>query len=270
MKILSNAKINLGLSVLRKRNDGFHDIESLFLPIPWYDEIEIEVANQLHFSSEGIEIDGDLENNLCLKAYYLLEKNYLIPPVNIHLKKQIPIGAGLGGGSSNAAFILKGLNDLFKLKLSDEELGKLADELGSDCSFFIQNRPALVTGKGEEINTSINFNLSAYCVVVYPNFHISTQEAYHLVKPKEKSLSIKDAIQLPIEQWQNKVVNDFEVPLLDSYSKLKKLKHSLKEMGATFVSMSGSGSSFFALFDHKPTIEFDKSNYAWRLFELSF
>lgn len=270
MKIRSNAKINLGLSVLRKRNDGFHDIESLFLPISWYDEIEIREDKKLNFSTEGVSIDGGLENNLCLKAYLLMKQQYSIPPVNIHLNKQVPIGAGLGGGSSNAAFTLKALNDLFELKLSEEKLEKLADQLGSDCSFFIQNKPALVTGKGELINTAIDFNLSAHCVVVYPKLHISTQKAYRLVKPKVKPLSIKDAIQLPMEQWQNKVINDFEAPLLECYSELREVKQSLKEMGASFVSMSGSGSSFFAFFAQKPTSKFEGLNYSYKSFDLSF
>lgn len=270
MNIQSNAKINLGLSVLEKRNDGFHEIESLFLPIPWYDEIELQIAEKLKFTSEGIFIDGNVESNLCVKAYHLLKKHYDIPPVHIHLNKKIPIGAGLGGGSSNAAFVLKGLVKLFDLKISIKELERLADQLGSDCSFFIQNRPALVTGKGEKLDNLIDFSLSTHCLVVYPKLHISTQEAYRLVKPCIKKNKISKLAQLPYTKWQNELINDFEAPILNAYPRLKQLKRKLMDMGASYVSMSGSGSSFFAFFKYRPEVTFEKLNVDWKQFELQF
>ncbi|MEQ8624084.1 MAG: 4-(cytidine 5'-diphospho)-2-C-methyl-D-erythritol kinase [Vicingaceae bacterium] len=270
MNIQSNAKINLGLSVIRKRDDGFHEIESLFLPIPWYDHIELHRSEKLQFTSEGISIDGNMESNLCVKAYHLLQKRFDLPPVHIHLKKQIPIGAGLGGGSSNAAFVLKGLVELFNLQISLGELEILADQLGSDCSFFIQNKPALVTGKGEKLDNTIDFNLSTHCLVVYPKLHISTQEAYSLVKPSEKKQEVKELINEPLINWQTKIINDFEAPIVQAYPSLKEIRNLLKEMGAIFVSMSGSGSSFFAFFEKKPEVNLEESKVDWRLFELHY
>ena len=270
MNIQSNAKINLGLSVIRKRDDGYNEIESLFLPIPWCDVIEIKKAEKLDFTAEGISIDGSFENNLCVKAYHLLKKYFSIPPVHIHLKKRIPIGAGLGGGSSNAAFVLKGLASLFDLQISTNELEVLADQLGSDCSFFIKNKPALVTGKGEIIDNTIDFSLSAHCLVVYPKLHISTQEAYRLVKPSQKKQAIKELIKLPLGAWQSSIINDFEAPIIEAYPFLGQVRKQLSEMGATYVSMSGSGSSFFAFYKDKPKVSFGDLEVEWKLFELHF
>jgi len=268
MKLLSNAKINLGLNIVEKREDGFHNLESVFLPVPWCDEIEISESSRLVFNSSGIEIDGNPATNLCLKAYDLIKSQFDIPPVNIQLKKQIPIGAGLGGGSSNAAFVLKALSELFKLNIEVSRLEVMADQLGSDCAFFIRNKAAFVSGKGELLNHNFKFNLKTKCILVNPNTHISTKEAYAAIQPKQPTVSLQNALQLPLTEWQNAVVNDFEAALLPNYPKLVELKKQLQAMGAQYVSMSGSGSSFFAFFKEEPTtILFDK-NYQWKSFEL--
>lgn len=251
MLLKCNAKINLGLSVTGKRKDGFHNIESIFLPVPWHDEIEITLSDKTVFTSEGIPIDGKAENNLCLQAYHLLLADFLMPPVHIHLKKNIPIGAGLGGGSSDAAFVLKGLNELFSLNLSIEKLEKYAGQLGSDCTFFIRNQPAFVSGKGEQLEP-IDIELKGYCLLVNPNIHISTKEAYTAIRPKKSAISLKEVIRLPYSDWQHKIINDFEAALLPKYSAMEDLKNKLLAMGAYYVAMSGSGSTYFAFFHQKP------------------
>lgn len=270
MHLLSNAKINLGLSILNRREDGFHNIESLFLPVPWNDEIELSTSAKTAMMLSGIEVDSEDSDNLCMKAYHLLKDQFDLPPVSIKLQKNIPIGAGLGGGSSNAAVVLKGLNQLFELNISLPNLMKYADQLGSDCSFFIENRPAFVSGKGELIDSQIEFSLNTYAVLVYPNLSISTKEAYGKIVPQQPEKSIRELIQEPPHSWQNILINNFEDPLLKSYGRLRDLKEQLKSMGAFYVSMSGSGSSFFAFFDQKPTsVKFNRE-YPHRIFKLAF
>lgn len=268
MLLTCNAKINLGLSVTGKRPDGFHSIESLFIPIPWNDYIEIKRSEELAFSAEGIHVDGNKEDNLCLRAYHLLNQRFGLPKMSIHLKKEIPIGAGLGGGSSDAAFVLKGLNEFFELNLSIEELEEYAGQLGSDCVFFIRNKAALVTGRGEQIDTTIPMTFFTYCIVVNPEIHISTKEAYSKISPKPPTLKLSKAITLPLEQWQDVIKNDFELALLPDYPALQVLKQKLLDMGAYYVSMSGSGSTFFAFFDCKPDQLLFNKSYKWRGFEL--
>lgn len=266
MLLLCNAKINLGLSIISKREDGFHNLESIFLPVPWYDTIELTLASKTSFSAEGISISGDPNVNLSMKAYHLLATDFLLSPVHIHLNKQVPIGAGLGGGSSDAAFVLKGLNELFGLNLSIERLEQYADQLGSDCSFFIQNRPAFVSGKGEVLEP-IHFQLSGYCLLVNPNIHISTKEAYQSIIPKQPSVKLKEAIQLPKERWPAMVKNDFEEALIHHYPELKKLREKLEKMGAYYVAMSGSGSTYFAFFEKLPD-EISFGDYQVKSFSL--
>jgi len=269
MLIKSNAKINLGLSIIERRTDGFHNIESIFLPIPWFDKIEIKKTDKTSFSANGVRIDGTAEDNLCMKAYSLLKNDFQLPNVGIQLEKNIPIGAGLGGGSSNAAFVLKGLNQLFDLKIGIEGLETYADQLGSDCSFFIKNQASYVSGKGEIIEAENNLNLKTFCIVVNPNLHISTKEAYAQIVPKKATTQIREAILMPSEQWQKTIKNDFEEPLIKRYPILQKLRSDLEEMGAYYISMSGSGSTFFAFFKKKcDTILFDNS-YQYKNFELN-
>jgi 4-diphosphocytidyl-2-C-methyl-D-erythritol kinase len=268
MTVFPNAKINLGLSILSRREDGFHNIESIFLPIPWVDELSVYESDTFSFECDGIPIDGNTESNLCVKAYALLQEDFKLPPVQIKLQKNIPIGAGLGGGSADAAFTLKALNDLFHLTLKEEELEAYADRLGSDCSFFIANKPAFVSGKGEKIDHSFHLAISAYCMVVYPQLHISTKEAYENIEPKYPEVPLRNAIKNPLSAWQGAVVNDFEAALISKYPTLQQLRKNLKDMGASYVSMSGSGSSFFAFFSSKPTTILFSRQYAWKGFFL--
>jgi 4-diphosphocytidyl-2-C-methyl-D-erythritol kinase len=268
MRIKCNAKINLGLSITEKREDGFHNLESIFLPVPWYDIIEIQESGKTSFSSSGIAIDGDEKNNLCMKAYHLLARDFILPPVSIHLEKNIPIGAGLGGGSSDGAHVLKGLNELFRLNLSIERLEQLASLLGSDCPFFVQNKAAFVTGRGELLDTSLSIDLNCHCLLVNPGIHISTKEAYGAITPQKAPFNLLEINKLNDKDWQTTVVNDFETALLHNYPKLAALKHDLLALNPFYVSMSGSGSSFFAFFKEKPNEGIFK-DYASKVFELN-
>lgn len=270
MKLFPNAKINLGLFVTEKRKDGFHNLESLFLPVPWYDELEVVLAEKFHFSSLGIEIDGNSSNNLCVKAYDLLKNDFDLAPVSINLIKNIPIGAGLGGGSSDAAFTLKGVNAFFNLGLSESQLMNYAAKLGSDCAFFIPNLPSIASGKGEIISPVNDFRLNHYCLIVYPNLHIETKKAYENIQPQKAKFSISELLKNDVATWKNNLINDFEAPLLEIYPQLKSLKNQLFEMGAAYVSMSGSGSSFFAFFDKLPKSYLFPKDYPYRIFKLAF
>ena len=268
MRMNCNAKINLGLSITEKREDGFHNLESIFVPVPWYDVIEIQESEKTTFTSSGIQIDGDGTNNLCMKAYHLLARDFILPPVSIHLEKKIPIGAGLGGGSSDAAYVLKGLNEMFRLNLSIKRLEQLASLLGSDCPFFIQNKAAFVTGRGEQLDVNLKLDLNCYCILINPGIHISTKEAYGAITPQKAQFNLKELHTLDKGAWQNAVVNDFETALLPNYPELVDLKESLLALNPFYVSMSGSGSSFFAFFEDRPE-EYSFRNYASKTFELN-
>jgi len=241
-----NAKINLGLHVLRKREDGFHEIETVFYPIDMHDSLEIRPAVQTTFNFSGPELaEGE---NIVLKAYHLMGQEYGIPPVEIHLLKHIPAGAGLGGGSSDAAHSLVMLNDLFNLDISPAELEKLAAELGSDCAFFIRNKPALASGRGELLE-DIDLDLSGYEIkVIKPDIHISTPEAYGMVKPMDVRPSLREIIQKPVHEWKEVMVNDFEKPLFEKYPEIREHKEALYAQGPVYASMSGSGSAVYGLF----------------------
>lgn len=250
MIVFPNAKINIGLNILEKRKDGYHNIESIFYPVmELFDVLEIIQADKLQFSSSGITIPGSESDNLCLKAYQLIQSDYKISPVHIHLHKVIPIGAGLGGGSSDAAFTLKALNQLFELHLTDDQLINYARKLGSDCAFFIKNKPVYAFGKGDEFEP-IDLDLSNYIFKIeYPNIHIGTVEAYAGVKPKPSSKSLKDLIKLPIENWKNSIKNDFEASIFLNHPQIKVLKEKFYNEGAIYASMTGSGSAVFGFFE---------------------
>ena len=250
MILFPNAKINLGLQIKSKRADGYHELETIFYPVNYCDVLEILPSDQLDFTSSGIDIPG--KGNLCLDAYHLLKQDFDIQAVHIHLHKIIPIGAGLGGGSSDAAFTLKGLNVLFDLQLSTEQLRTYAVQIGADCPFFIENKPMLATGIGE-ILESIELDLSAYHIaIVKPNIHISTAEAYSLVTSNEPLYSLSDLIKFPVKEWQ--LQNDFEKSVFAKYPAIEDLKNSLYEQGAVYAAMSGSGSSVFGLFESRPKL----------------
>jgi len=251
MILFPPAKINLGLSILEKRSDGYHELETCMLPIPFYDILEILPADEFLFQQTGLEILGIAGDNLCEKAFCLIQKKYAIPNVLIHLRKQIPIGAGLGGGSSDGAYVLKGLNDVFELELSDEKLEHLAAELGSDCPFFIKNEAQIATGRGEKLSP-INLTMSGfYLVLLNPGIHIGTKEAYAGVFSSKKEVSLVKLLASPFDDWQKVICNDFESSIFLNHPKIKELKNELVDLGALYASMSGSGSSVFGIFKDK-------------------
>lgn len=253
-----NAKINLGLHITEKRLDGFHNIETVFYPIVnFFDKLTI-VRNKekMLLNISNLKIDGDWETNLCVKAYRLLQEDFELPDVHIFLEKNIPIGSGLGGGSSDAAFLLKAVRFMFKLDLTDKQLMNYAAKIGSDCAFFIKNIPMFATGRGE-ILTETTINLSEYyLVLVKPDIHISTKEAYSLVTPKKRDFSLKEKIEnTPIEKWKDFLVNDFEEFLFDKYPVIRLIKQELYEAGALYASMTGSGSAIYGIFRYKSETE---------------
>lgn len=254
MIAFSNCKINLGLHIINKREDGFHNLETVFYPIPLADTLELidnknNAFNDVTFTSYGLNIDGSLDSNLVVKAYRLLANDFKLKAVDFYLLKNIPMGAGLGGGSSNAAFALKLLNDSFGLNLSNKQLENYAAMLGSDCAFFIENKPSYATGRGE-ILEPINIDLSGYFfVLVKPNIHVSTADAFSNVYKRGESLvSLKELINNPIEKWNGLIENDFEKSVFKSHPRIGLIKNELYANGAIYASMSGSGASVFGLF----------------------
>tara|TARA_B110000977_G_scaffold27395_1_gene34641 strand:- start:24337 stop:25164 length:828 start_codon:yes stop_codon:yes gene_type:complete len=253
MILFPNAKINIGLNILSKREDGYHNLETIFYPIAWKDSLEIIKSNDQQFSSSGISIPGD--GNLCQQAYDLLDRDFGLESVHIHLHKNIPIGAGLGGGSSDAAFTLMGLNEMFDLKLSSIQLKEYALKLGADCPFFIDNKACLAKGIGEEL-TDVVLNISnVFLLVATPDVHVSTAMAYSGVVPQIPEVSLQKLISEPMPNWSMK--NDFEEGIFRLEPKIKALKDKMLDHGAIYCSMSGSGSSVFAFFDKKPMLHLD-------------
>jgi 4-diphosphocytidyl-2-C-methyl-D-erythritol kinase len=258
-----NAKINLGLQIKGKRKDGYHDLQTVFYPINIKDVLEIITAEdsqkQVQFTSSGLNVDGKAEDNLCIKAYQLLKKDFpLLPSVRMHLHKHIPMGAGMGGGSADAAFSLQMLNDKYKLQLSSEKLYEYALTLGSDCPFFILNKPCIAEGRGE-LMKEINLSLSPLkIVVVNPGIHVHTADAFKALTLRESHTDLSKAISKPIEQWKNLIVNDFEKPVFQKHPVLQDIKTRLYEAGAIFALMSGSGSTIYGIFDekHHPDLQF--------------
>jgi 4-diphosphocytidyl-2-C-methyl-D-erythritol kinase len=249
-----NAKINLGLNITEKRSDGYHSLESCFYPVPWKDALELLPADKFSFTFSGIEIPGGIQDNLCVKIYQAMAKEFRLPPVQMHLHKNIPIGAGLGGGSADAAFTIKTLNKLFALNLSDETMEEYVRPLGSDCAFFIKNKPVFAYDKGdhfEEINMNLNGKV---IVIVYPGFHISTKEAYNGIKPQKPAAPIKEILLSDKKVWKDQLKNDFEIEIFKTYPQLHKIKDTLYALGAFYASMSGSGSAIYGIFENKETI----------------
>lgn len=268
MVVFPNAKINLGLNVISKRADGFHNIESCFLPVPWSDGLEILPSSEVAFTSSGIDIPGASAENLCVAAYHLLRKDHHIPPVKIHLHKNIPIGAGMGGGSSDAAFTIKTLNDLFNLCLSEEDMEICARKLGSDCAFFIRNKPVIAIEKGDKFD-EVALDLSEkFLCIVYPGLHISTKEAYSGVKPIRPVVSIKEIINQPIKTWKDLLHNDFEDSLFPKYPQLANIKQAFYEYGALYASMTGSGSACYGIFETDNGLDRLFANYTSKTFKL--
>ncbi len=252
-----NAKINIGLNVVSKRTDGYHDLETIFYPVQLADALEMVVSERTEITVSGIVIDGELNDNLVIKAYNLLKEEFDLPPVKFHLHKVIPFGAGLGGGSADAAFTLKMLNGSFKLGLKTDQLENYATKLGADCAFFIQNKPTFATGIGNQLQP-INLDLSNYqIVIIKPNISVSTKDAYQNIVPQNPTIRLFNLVNSPVSAWKNQVINDFEKSVFSSFTQLSELKKLLYMLGAEYVSMSGSGSALFGIFRSLPA-DFDK------------
>ncbi|MBE8720462.1 4-(cytidine 5'-diphospho)-2-C-methyl-D-erythritol kinase [Sphingobacterium pedocola] len=250
MLSFANAKINLGLLVTEKREDGYHNIETVFYPVKLYDVVEITESDTFSFRSEGLSIPQE-GINLCEKAYKLLGADFDLKPVSIHLLKNIPIGAGLGGGSSDAAQVLILLNQLNELNLTTAQLQTYGAILGADCPFFIENTPVFASGTGTTF-APITLDLSKYrIVIVKPDIHISTAEAYQRITPQTPIINIQRVVRLPIQEWKYHLTNDFELGLFQQYPLIEKVKHKLYEKGALYASMSGSGSAVFGIFEQE-------------------
>lgn len=264
MIFFPNAKINLGLNVVGKRRDGYHNIESIFLPVNFTDALEViplkDINSSYNWQNSGLIVDTPSENNICIKALNLLkEEGYKIPPTNIQLHKNIPFGAGLGGGSSDGAFMLKLLNEYFELGISNLKLKTFALQLGADCSFFIDNTPSFVTGIGDKIKP-IKVDLKNYTIVIIvPNIHVSTPLAYNNITPHKPEHSLLESIEKPTKLWKDLIFNDFEKPVFVLFPEIKSIKDYMYKNGAIYASMSGSGSAVFGIFEQNPNIVYANS-----------
>ncbi len=259
MIFYSHCKINIGLNVTAKRSDGYHNIESLFYPVKAIsDAIEIVPCQQqspIEFSSSGIEVDCGSDKNLCVRAYMLMRERYGIGAVKMHLHKNIPLGAGLGGGSANCAAVIKGLNEIFALGLDSEAMCSLGAELGSDVPFFIEEQPAWVSGRGELLQRADVSLEGLYLIIIKPEVHISTPWAYSQIIPEDKGC-LRTKIEQGIDSWRASVENDFENAVFKEHAIIKDIKQSLYSSGALFALMSGSGASVYGIFKQKPKVDF--------------
>ena len=267
--VFPNCKINLGLSVLNKRSDGFHNLATVFYPIPLKDAIELIKTPQIsgsfiQFSQSGLSIPGDLSSNLGIKAYNLLQNDFPeLSSVQLHLHKVIPMGAGLGGGSADAAFTLQLLNTVLHLNIGEEKLAEYALQLGSDCPFFLYNKPCLATGRGE-ILKPLSLDLSGYqFLCIHPGIHVNTGAAFATLNRTTTALpavNLEDIVAQPIENWKSLLFNDFEEPVFKTYSTIAQLKQMLYRMGALYAAMSGSGSTVFGIFPKDFEVQIDKTS----------
>lgn len=252
MIVFPNAKINIGLHVVSKRPDGYHNLETLFYPVKLADALEMAETGKSGITFSGLPVEGNPDDNLVMKAYSLLKNDFGLPPVQFHLHKVIPTGAGLGGGSSDAAFTLKMLNTHFNLNLSADRLKDYAVRLGADCPFFIDNRPAFAEGIGDKLYPA-ELDLSGYqIVIIKPNVSVSTVQAYKNIIPAPSQFSLQELSDVPIEKWREVVVNDFEKSIFPLFSEIKEWKEKLYQWGALYASMSGSGSAVFGIFNRLP------------------
>ncbi|GHT05504.1 4-diphosphocytidyl-2-C-methyl-D-erythritol kinase [Bacteroidia bacterium] len=251
MLTFPNAKINLGLNIVAKRADGYHDIETVFYPIPLCDALEI-VPDRGTFTQTGILVDGDPQTNLVMKAYNLLKADHNLPAIDIFLQKNIPFGAGLGGGSADAAFMLKLLNDYAQLNLTISQLETYARQLGADCPFFIQNQPVFAEGIGD-VFSPVTVSLKGYYILlIKPDIHVSTKDAYAQVKPCRPKISVREIVQAPVQTWKDQLRNDFEDSVGAKFPEIHAIRQLLYERGALYAAMSGSGSTVFGIFSEDP------------------
>ncbi len=252
-----NSKINLGLRITAKRNDGFHDIESLFYPLPLADAAEIIIStefparesNPFECIQSGLPIPGDPKDNLCIKAWQRLQIDYpRMPPVKMYLIKGIPVGAGLGGGSSDAIATLQLLNDLLCLDIDDKQMAAYALELGSDCPFFLINQPALASGRGEILESFHPVLAGRSLVLVTPDIHISTAWAFSKIQPSIPTGKLRDILNAPLDQWKDQLINDFEAPVFEKFPVLREIKDQFYRTGAIYAAMSGTGSAIYGIY----------------------
>ena len=272
MLTFPNAKLNLGLYVTAKRPDGYHALETVFLPLPWADVLEVlpspkgQVASELTLS--GRPIPGEVATNLCLKAYELLKADFPdLPAVQMQLHKVVPIGAGLGGGSADAAFALRAIGEVFGLNLTTGQLENYARRLGADCAFFIQNQPCLALERGDVFEPIALSLTGTPCVVVYPGLHISTAQAFAGIVPQAPAQALRAALAQPMPTWRDTVFNDFEKSLAPTYPALADIKQQLYDAGATYASLSGSGSAVYGLFPglaEAPALAWPGEYLVWR------
>ncbi len=263
-----NCKINLGLNILNRRPDGFHNLETVFYPVPLTDVLEITPnsdvnAQGITFSTSGIDIpdDGD---NLCIRAFELVRADFSLPATLIHLHKCIPMGAGLGGGSADAASTLKGLNEVYELGISVADLENYARQLGSDCAFFVKNEPVFATQKGDCFHPT-RVDLSGWnLVLVNPNIHVSTAEAYACVDKNPAGRALRRSIEQPVQEWKNQVFNDFEGSVFPLHPDIDVLKDRLYAAGAVYAAMSGSGSTCFGLFEKEVDLSSFSEYFVWQ------
>ncbi|CAN5263897.1 4-(cytidine 5'-diphospho)-2-C-methyl-D-erythritol kinase [soil metagenome] len=254
MLTFPNAKINIGLNITSRRDDGYHNLETIFYPVKLNDVLEVIEADKLSFTSTGLEIPGRDEDNLCIKGYHLLKKDFDLPPVKIHLHKHIPIGAGLGGGSADAAFFIRLMNDLFEMGLTVDKMTAYAKQLGADCAFFIENKPVFAFERGDEFEP-VKLDLSAYKIVlVMPPVHISTAEAFRGVSSAPVKDSLMELIYHPVAEWKRYIKNDFEASIFKNHVEIRGVKAALYEAGALYASMSGSGACVFGIFSETPDL----------------
>jgi 4-diphosphocytidyl-2-C-methyl-D-erythritol kinase len=258
MLAFPNCKINLGLNIVSKRTDGYHNLETVFYPISVKDALEVITSKSFSFQCTGLSISGGVEDNLCIKAYHLLKKDFPdLPEVSIHLHKAIPMGAGLGGGSADGAFMLSLLNKKFRLNISEEKLITYSLQLGSDCPFFIINKPCFATGRGEKL-TPVAVDLSSYKIVlINPGIHVSTKEAFSALTPAVPAKSIQQIIEQPVETWKAELKNDFEETVFQLHAAIKDIKERLYAEGAVYAAMTGTGSTVYGIF--KPEVTYNLS-----------
>lgn len=267
MVVFPNCKINLGLRIVRKRTDGFHDLETVFFPAPVTDVLEIVPASQQNTTCNvtGLSVDGPPEKNLCIRAWQLLnEYHHQLPPVDIHLHKIIPMGAGLGGGSADGAFALQLLQQVLNLNTPTDELARMALALGSDCPFFLYNQPCLATGRGEHLQPIALQLKGHYLALVNPGIHVNTGWAFsQLELGKERTESVESIVSSPVSAWKNRLENDFETPVFKAYPEIAGIPEKLYNSGALFAGMSGSGSTVFGIFDKPVSLKQEFPENYW-------
>jgi 4-diphosphocytidyl-2-C-methyl-D-erythritol kinase len=267
MVVFPNAKINLGLNVTEKRPDGYHNLETVFFPIPLLDILELEKneLNQTRFTCSGIEIPNDGKDNLVVRTFKKIQDKFDLPHVDIHLHKNIPTGAGLGGGSADAAFMINLCAAYFNLEYPENYAFDLAKSIGADCPFFLYNQACFAQGIGDEISP-ISFNLkNYYLVLVYPNIHVSTALAYQGIVPQKKGINLPSELSKDIIQWKNFVVNDFEKSVFNQFPVIADVKEQLYNQGALYASMSGSGAAVFGIFNQEPDFKTKHQNWIFKL-----